>query len=231
MPRTDVPPPSFDALFSGEPLLWDGWQKPLSGLDLDLVLAIQQGDLAALQRVIEQGGRPHRFDPDTWITPVALAAQQNFAAAVPLLLLHGDCPWHRDCEGLNAVHYAIWRGNLDVLACLTEGVTLDVLRGRVPDGVMVAVQGGHPVMAKHLLDHGWPLGPVTLDNLMDILRTGRLFRDHDEREDGPFAPGSYERKQAYPIFQSLIEQRLLHEDLNDTSFDVSVEGSPRRPRM
>lgn len=49
------PPSPIDQPLTQDAQPWDPWQEPLSGLDLDLVLAIQQHDLNALQRVREDG--------------------------------------------------------------------------------------------------------------------------------------------------------------------------------
>lgn len=211
---------------------WDPWDEPLSGLDLDLVLAIGRRDRTGLLRVIAQGGRPHRFDPTTWQTPVALAIECGFDEAVPVLLEHGDCPWHRDHDGLNAVDHALVQGKVHLVERLLEERDPGRWHADLPDAVLRAVQGGHVPMVAYLLERGWPLGEVRLDTLLVTLRTGLLRSTHNERDDGPFAPGAEQRQAAYPAVRALIEQRLLNESLDAPETQGAAPTAPsRRPRL
>ncbi len=87
----------------------------LAGLD-PLREAARTGDLASLQRLLDEGADPNAW-PDS-SSPLMFAAGSGQPAAVALLLAHGAAVDHRDHNGERALLWAARDGNAAVVALL-----------------------------------------------------------------------------------------------------------------
>lgn len=117
-----------------------------------LMIAARTGNLVLLDSLLKNRvnvNRRNRYGD----TAVMLAAIQGHIDAVRLLAGHGA---GLDGEGWTPLHYAVFRGNLDLVRFLLDkGALVNAAAPNRQTALMLAVtQGGRPELVKALLDAG-----------------------------------------------------------------------------
>jgi ankyrin repeat protein len=126
---------------------------------LRLLRAIGKGDLETTVALFQKRGRQllSVFGLDG-TTPLLLACKRGYLGVAQFLVSQGARITDRDKDSKrqgNAIHYACWGGNLEVVCWLLSiGASLDELDtvGNTP--LLYAVYGGHLPVVEHLLSLG-----------------------------------------------------------------------------
>jgi ankyrin repeat protein len=159
---------------------------------LKLAIACELGDEATVRTLVGRESDLARSLDDHALRRLAVAAQNNDAAAVRRMLDAGWRPDVRGQHGATPLHWAAWHGNVEMGRDLVRRkAPLDVIDedfGGTPAGwaVYASVQGSHPKSGDYagtleaLLDAGATPPKVTPDTAMsdavrDVLRRRRVI--------------------------------------------------------
>jgi ankyrin repeat protein len=137
--------------------------------------AISKGDIETVLSLFHRRGKPllHVFGLDG-VTPLLLACKKGYLAIAQFLVANGARIADRDKDAKrqgNAIHYACWGGNLEVVQWLLgTGAQLDEMDivGNTP--MLYAIYGGHMNVVEHLISMGRTLREKNLKHHTAILQ-------------------------------------------------------------
>ena len=120
-----------------------------------LHVAALEGDLAAVERLLQAGADIEAKLPDNGVTPLMMAAFKGHREVVELLVRKGADIHYTTAQGTSPLHYAAFRGDLPIVDYLLDaGAQAD---SRKPGGttpLVLAAQHGHAAVITRLVEAG-----------------------------------------------------------------------------
>lgn len=125
-----------------------------------LVQLAGKGDVASMQRLLEQGERVDKPDAENGMTALMHAASQGQADTVRLLLAQGAYAQARDSRGNTALMHAITNGHPDTFRLILDALakeniaSINVVNFDGHTALALAATHGRTEMVRALLDAG-----------------------------------------------------------------------------
>ena len=120
-----------------------------------IMYAAKYGSSPFVKLLAEKGAEINTIEEENKDTALTLAAKENNANSVSVLIDYGAYVNHKDKDGLNALFWAAYRGNAVIAEMLLkEGAFVNMGTKKETTPLMVAAKEGHKDVVTVLLKYG-----------------------------------------------------------------------------